>query len=249
MIRILIVDDEKRARHTLTSIIERHCRNAVVVGEAESVKTGIAAILELKPQLVLLDIKLHDGTGFDILSQLPSIDFALIFITAFEQYAVKAFRFSALDYLLKPVDPEELVHSINKAEETLNQKNINTELKVFRENYFNKNKESKKIVIKTSDVIYVVSLKDIIRCEADGNYTWFFLNTGQKYFVSKGLKEYDDLFEGYGFLRVHQSHLVNLDFFESYVKSNGGYIKMKDKSTVPVSSRKKEDLMRLIENL
>lgn len=248
MIKTIIIDDEPRARDTIADILELYCKNVNVIAQAEDVKSGIKTISQNKPDVVLLDIKMPDGTGFDLLKQLDVIDFKVIFITAYEEYAIKAFKFSALDYILKPIDPDELIKAIEKAEQSFHQENTKLKLDAFYSNIENISKEVKKIVLKTFDSIHLVNVQDIIRCEADRNYTQFFFNDGEKLLVSKTLKEFDEILNEYGFFRAHQSHLVNMAYVKRYEKKGGGYLVMKDNSSITVSFRKKEQLLKLFKN-
>jgi two-component system, LytTR family, response regulator len=249
MLRVVIIDDEANSVALISGALKIHCRNVNVVATANNVATGLATIQAFNPDIVLLDIKMPDGTGLDLLRQIDEINFKVIFITAYQEFAIQAFKFSALDYLLKPFDTNELVAAITKAEESIHSKNIRLNLGAFYENLNHKLMEPKKIVLKTADHIYAVSIKDIIRCESEGNYTIFILNDGRKLMVSKILKEYDDLLSGYNFFRVHQSHLINMHYFESYKKTDGGSVIMTDKSSIPVAYRKKDDFLRLLASL
>jgi two-component system LytT family response regulator len=246
---LVIVDDMPNAREVIASIIKQNFKNTTIVATADSVQSGIKAIKEHEPDIVLLDIQMHDGSGFDILNKLKPFKFKVIFISAYEEHALKAFKFSAIDYILKPIDSAELVAAVQKAELALSQNDQSQSINVLENNYSNSNKESKKIVLRTSDSIYVVNVKDIIRCEADENYTTFYLLDKQKILISKPLKEYDELLAEFGFFRVHQSHLINLDYFKQYKKADGGYAVMTDGSTLPVSSRKKDLFLKEIEKL
>lgn len=247
--RTIIVDDETMARETIAEMLLLYCKDVEVVAQAEDVKSGVEAICKHKPELVLLDIQLTDGTGFDILKQLNTYDFKIIFITAFEDYAVKAFKFSALDYILKPIDPDELVQAIDKARQYIQSGNMNIKLKALFDNMDNISKESKKIVLKTANNVHLISLHDIIRCQSDKNYTHFHVIGFESVVVSRTLKEYEDILSEYDFYRVHQSHLINLSHIKRYEKADGGYLVMSDNSHVPVSFRRKEELMKLFNRL
>jgi len=247
--RTIIIDDEEKARKTIISFLQLNCSDVEIIAQADSVQNGIKVIKEHKPELVFLDINLPDGTGFDILNALDSIQFKLIFVTAYEEYAIKAFKFSALDYLLKPINPQELVQSVEKARKSIDQETFDVKYKTFIANYSNQSNTDKKLVLKTSESIFMIDIKDIIRCEADGGYTTFFLNDGRKILVSKNLKEYEDILLEYNFFRPHNSHLVNLNYMLSFEKRDGGTIIMKDKSAVPVATRRKDDLMNRFENM
>jgi two-component system LytT family response regulator len=245
MIRTLIIDDEANNRERLARMINENFPNIDIVGEADSVGTGVEAIKTLQPELVLLDIRMADGDAFDLLGKLEKIFFKIIFITAYEEYALKAFRFSALDYLLKPVLVDNLSAALERAE---NQ--VMTELKL-QLNSLQSNlspKENKTIVLKTMEKIYLIDVKDILRCESDWNYTQFFTEEGKKYMVSHPLKEYEEMLEGYGFFRIHKSHIVNISFIESFDKKSDMVV-LKDKSRLPVSRRKKNELMELFDRL
>lgn len=249
MIKALIVDDEKRARETIRNIIKLYCPQVEVAGEASDVRSAREAIAQHKPSLVLLDINMPGGTGFDLLGQFGADGPKVIFITAYQEYAVKAFRFSALDYILKPVNPDELVEAVRKASEVIGKESMDLKLQAFISNMENITREVKKIVLNTSDSIHVVNVPEIVRCQSDSNYTEFYLNNGKKILVSSTLKDFDEMLSSYRFFRAHQSHLVNIDYIERYEKKEGGYLVMKDKSTVPVSVRKKETLIALLDNI
>jgi len=249
MIKTVIIDDELNAREAIINILKLYYTGVSVIAQAENVKSGIDIINKYNPDLVLLDVKMPDGTGFDLLKNFNAINFKVIFITAYEEYAIKAFKFSALDYILKPVDPDELITAIKKTEHSLYNKEINLKLNAFLTNIENISKEVKKIVLKTAENIYIVNVKEIVRCKADGNYTQFFFADGKKLLVSKTLKEFYELLGEYNFFRVHQSHLINLNYLDHYEKAYGGFVKMKDNSSVPVSFRKKELLLKFFKEL
>jgi two-component system LytT family response regulator len=248
MLRVIIIDDEQNTRDVISAIVNKNCADVQIVAAAESVQSGIKTINEFNPDLVLLDIHLQDGSGFDILKEIKTIRFKVIFITAYEEYALKAFKFSALDYILKPIHSHELAASINKAADDLKH-TAGLQLDTFSNNYLQKNKESKKIILKTLDSIYAVNVKDILHCQADTYYTKFFLNDGQIIMVSGTLKDFDEMLIEFGFFRVHQSHLINLDYFVRYKKVSGGCAVLKDGTEIPVASRKKELFLQAIANL
>jgi two-component system LytT family response regulator len=249
MSRLVIIDDEKKARDSVRSLLDLLHLDVEVVGEAESVADGLQLISKTLPEILLLDVKLTDGTGFDLLEKLEPPYPIIIFITAFEHYALKAFRFSAIDYLLKPVDPDSLADAISRAKDRLMASEMETKIKSLVVNLSSHTKENKRIVLKTAEQIHVVRIKDIIRLESDKNYTTFFLDGNVSILVSKTLKEYDDLLTEYGFLRVHQSHLVNVECIDKFDKREGGYLILRNKASVPVSTRKKEELIKLLETL
>ncbi len=243
MIRALIVDDIKDARDNIRLDIETYCQDVEIIGEAEGVVSGAKAIRELKPEVVFLDIQMQDGTGFDLLDIIGNIDFKVIFTTASDEYAIKAFKFSAVDYLLKPIDPDELVASIEKLKSTTSLPKENLEL--LSEGIKN-HKTLTRLALNTLEKILIVEIKDIVRCESSVNYTTFYFTDKTRLMVTKTLKEYDDLLSPLGFIRVHQSHLINSNLVKEFVKSDGGYLMMKDGSSVPVSTRKRQAVVEAL---
>ncbi|HAN18300.1 MAG: hypothetical protein A2X13_04630 [Bacteroidetes bacterium GWC2_33_15] len=249
MIKILIVEDERLIQETITEVIKNNCEEIDLLGSAGDVASAKWMIKKTNPDLVLLDVNLPDGTSFDLLQQLDHICFKIIFITAFEEYAIKAIKLSALDYLIKPINPMELIEAINKAKDTIHKSNNDLKLNALLSNIKTISEKSKKIVLKTSESIYLIDIKDIIRCESDGAYTLFYLNDGKKIMISKVLKDYEDLLCEYSFMRVHKSHIVNLNYIDHFEKSDGGSLLLKDHSSIPVSFRKKDQLIKLFEQL
>jgi len=253
MITALLIDDDKHLRKGMKSLLERYASEIMIIGEAESVKTGIVALEKYKPQVVFLDIHLSDGTGFDILEEFAKANGKMtshiVFITAHEQYALKAFKFSALDFLLKPVDPEELQKTITKIKQTLEKNNSFEHIDLLLENIRKKVDHFKRIALSTSEGIHLFEISDIIRCESQDNYTKFYITNHKPLLISKTLKEYEELLGEHGFERIHQSHLINLAFLKSYIKNDGGYVVMADNANLPISQRKKERLQELIKAL
>lgn len=248
-LRLLIVDDEKRIRVSLVNIIKLHYPSAIVVGEAEDLNSAVQAIKIHNPNVVLLDIKMPGGSGFELLKQLSPISFKVIFITAFDNFAIQAFKFSALDYLLKPVISEELVASLQRAEQLIDNENVGTKLSVLLNNINQLSQAPKKIVLNSQDKIQVVALNEIVRCEADRNYTQFFIQNKKPILVSRSLIEYDDMLSPSGFFRCHHSHLVNLSFIDRLEKRDGGTLIMKDGSEVAVASRKYYEVIDILNHL
>lgn len=240
MIRAIIIDDEQDSRNTIRNILENYCENIDVVGEASDVESGLEVISRKNPDVVFLDIQMPDGTGFDLLEELPKVNFQIIFITAYDQYALKAIKFSALDYILKPVDPQQLVDAVKKIRKDSTShsditKKINTLLR-------NKN-GFERITLPTLEGYKFVNLKDIIRCVADSNYTQFYLSSGENILVTRTLKEYEETLSELDFVRVHQSHLVNTRYVDRYIKGDGGTVVMVDGAEVEVSRRRKDDFL------
>ncbi len=250
MIKAILIDDDANLRVGLKSMLSRYAPQIEVVGEGESVSSGIEIIEKNPSDVLFLDIQLGDGTGFDILEKLiqrnGKIDQQIVFITAFEQYAIKAFRFSALDYLLKPVDPEDLKQVTDKIVQAVIKNTSNENVGILLENIRKKTEEFKRIVLSNSDGTHVFEVSDIIRCESEDNYTKFFIINHKPVLISKTLKEYEELLSPHGFERVHQSHLINMAYVKAFNKSEGLFIEMNDLSKVPVSIRKKDKFQNLL---
>ena len=247
MKKVLIIDDEKRIRDFVKRMIDSFELDVQVYTDGESVDTGIESIKRIQPDIVFLDIQMPDGTGFDLLNQIGEKRFELIFITAFQEYAIMAIKFSALDYILKPIDAEELKTTLLNALDTIDYKKEDTQFDALTHN-LNTN-QKRKLVLKTQESVHVVDLNEIIRCEADKNYTFFYLNNGKKILVSRTLKDFEMLLGNHGFFRAQQSHLINLEYIDRYDKQEGGSVIMKDGASVPLSSAKKDQFFQLLENL
>jgi two-component system LytT family response regulator len=250
MITAVLIDDDKHLREGLKALLQRYTNEINIIGEAESVKSGVEILELLQPQVIFLDIHLSDGTGFDILEQLKGKTTAhIVFITAHEQYALKAFKFSALDFILKPVDPEELQNTIIKINGVVGKSNSFEHIDLLLENIRKKVDNFKRIALSTSDGIHLFEVTDIIRCESKGNYTEFFIKNHKPVLISRTLKEYEEILSEHGFERIHQSHLINLSYLKSYIKSDGGYVIMADNTNIPLAQSKKEKLQELIKSL
>ncbi len=247
MIRTAIIDDEKNARDAIREMLLLMFSDIEICGEAEGVYTGLKLIKEQQPDLVFLDIKMNDGSGFDLLRRLENRQFTLIFLTAFDVHALKAFRFAAADYLLKPIDPEELQQAINKARHQ--QKKQSLSVDTLLENLTQKQSKQRKLVLKTAESIHLINPEEIIHCESSGNYTHFYLKEQKPLLISKPLKEYEEILAPLGFLRVHQSHLVNLQHVQKIDKRDGLTLIMIDNSEIPVSTRRKDLLLQKLDKL
>src|SRR5690606_13787652 len=225
MTTAILIDDDSNLRSGLKILLGRYAPEMQIIGEAENVSDGISEISLKKPQVVFLDIQLNDGTGFDILEKITEaegkINFQVVFITAHEQYAIKAFRFSALDFLLKPVDPEDLQKVIEKIRKTVQKKDSFSHIDLLLENIRKKVDNFKRIALSTTDGIHLFDVSDIIRCESTDNYTTFHIKNSKPILISKTLKEYEELLAEQGFERIHQSHLINLAYLKSYIKKDG----------------------------
>ncbi len=246
MITAVIIDDVEHAIVTLKKDLEDYCPQVEIIGTADGVVNGAKLIKQLNPKVVFLDIQMQDGSGFDLLEILGDIDFELIFTTASDSFAIKAFKYSALDYLLKPIDPDELVEALKKVEAGSGDKTDSIQL--LKDSIRGKNIPNR-IALNMMERIRITEIDQIIRCEASVNYTMFFLKDGQKLIVTKPLKEYESILADHDFLRVHQSHLINTRWIKEYMKLDGGYIVMTDESQVPVSVRKKKQVMELLKSL
>lgn len=252
MITAILIDDDTNLRAGMKSLLTRYAPEINIVGEADSVKTGAELLLESKPQVVFLDIHLGDGSGFDLLEEVNKkgkLNSQIVFITAHEQYAIKAFRFSALDFLLKPVDPEELEKVILKIKSVLDKTDSVAHIDLLLENIRKKVDNFKRIALSTSEGIHLFEISDIIRCESEDNYTKFYIKNNKPIMISKTLKEYEELLAEHGFERIHQSHLINLSYLKSYIKKDGGYVVMSDNSHLPISQRKKDRLQEILKTL
>ncbi len=247
MLKAVVIEDEPKTREAITNIINRLCDDVEVVATGHNIKTGIDAIYNGRPDILLIDVELADGNAFDILRHIFNIDFQVIFVTAHEGYALKAIKFNAFDYILKPFSVEELTSTIEKASKEVNRKKT----EVYLESLLHSidDRENKRIVLKTVDEIHLVNISEIINCEADSSYTHFYLKDGSQLTVSNHLKEYDELLRDYHFFRVHHSHLVNLNEVKKFHKTNNAYVLMSNGKQVPVSSRKKERLLEEFNSL
>jgi two-component system, LytTR family, response regulator len=249
MITAVIIDDDVNLRNGMKGLLSLYAPDIFIVGEADSVATGIEALQSHNPQVIFLDIQMNEGTGFDLLEQYTEahgkINSHVVFITAYEHYAIKAFRFSALDFLLKPVGPDELEKVIDKIRSVLDKDNDYSNIDLLLENIRKKADNFKRIALSNSDGIHMLDICDIIRCESDDNYTKFFIKNRKPILISKTLKEYEELLTEHGFVRIHQSHLINLSFVKSYAKKEG-VLYMADNSQLPISQRKRDQLQDVL---
>ncbi len=249
MIRVVIIEDEQVAFQLLKRIIENNFPELEVVGNADSCNTGIELIKSVRPDIVFLDIQMQDGSGFTLLEAFDNIDFGIIFVTSFDKYAINAIKFSALDYILKPVKPDDLKDAIKRYKKSNNIADNAARHSALMENIKTPKKHPQKIVLPTNEEYFIVSPDDIIRCQSDNYYTNIFLTNGKTVLVSKTLKEYETLLSDSGFLRTHNSHLINIKYIRTFVRLDGGYIVMTDNKIIPVSRRKKGIVIDLINNM
>lgn len=237
--KVVICEDEERSREMLQKMIAMFCPEVTIVGVAESVARAVEVIKETKPDIILMDIELRPGKCFEIFPQLDVLDFEVIFTTAFKDYAIEAIKYGALDYLLKPIDINELSLAITKASRKRRGKEENTTLKKFLHDF--KSAATQRISLPTTDGIVYAVVEQITRCEAKGPYTIIYLKDHSKHMTSKNLKEYECMLEGHHFFRIHHSHLINLDEVAKYKNTDGGFVEMKDGKDVPVAQRRRDD--------
>ena len=244
MLKAVIVDDEPKARENLQILLHDFVEGVEVVGLCGNIAEAIDAVRLHSPDVVFLDIQLQRETGFDLLTKLKEINFEVIFTTAYTEYAIKAFKFSAIDYLLKPIDIEELKKAVARVEKRVSN-NITGRLTQLVQNLKQGSSENYKIALPTLDGLVFVKISDILYCEASSNYTQIFTAEG-KYLVSKTLKEYDDLLSDHNFFRIHNSYLININSIKKYVKGEGGYVVLNNDTSLDVSKRKKEAFLNKI---
>ncbi len=244
MIKAAIVDDEQSCIDRLTRLLGEYPDDIGILVTARSAPEAVSAIKQHQPDLLLLDVQLGNATGFDVLEGIRDVECEVIFTTAFEQYAVQAFRFSAIDYLLKPVDPDDLAVALARVKEKLSKSEMSKKLDVLFHNLKTLEGTSKKITVPTMAGFEVLQVSDIIRCESEVNYTHIFVKGHKKITVARTLKDFEEMLTEFNFCRVHNSHLINLAHILKYNKGTGGYVTMSDDSEVEVSQRKKDEFLK-----
>ncbi len=246
MIKTIIIEDEINARKALENMLSFYCPEIVVSGHASSIEEGIIIIQQQSPQLLLLDVHLSDGTGFDLIKKLKKKNLKIVFVTAHDQYALQAIKMSALDYLLKPVKPSELCRAIAKVEKALeNEEQISIQIDTAIHNLENTG-NNKKIILNTNDKMFVLEISQIVHCEAQDNYSKIYINGKETIMISKTLKELEEMLLSYGFFRIHQSHLINLNYVETFEKKGSGQVRITTGGVLPVSVRKKEGFFKAL---
>jgi len=246
MINAVIIDDERGNIRVLKELLQEYCWNITILGEAGQADEAYTLIREVQPELVFLDVEMPYGNGFDLLDKLMPIDFEVIFVTAFNDYTLKAFRYSALDYLLKPVNLKELRGAVQKAGERLQMKRSNLQLNNLLSNLRQPDPAAIKLAIPGTESISFIRFDDIIRIQAEGGYSCFHMKDGQKLTSSKSIKEYEDILPVSLFIRVHNSHIVNLGCIRKYHRGRGGYVEMDDGQMIEVASRRKDKFLASI---
>jgi len=244
MIRALIIDDEARARQGLEVVLEKYCPRVEVLCSCESPIDALKKIKELQPELIFLDVQMPEMSGFDLLNKIDEITFDVIFITAYDKYAIKAIKFSALDYLLKPIDVEELVAAVNRISKKKNE--TNSKYQSLLANVTDRSKKITRLAIPLENEIIIQPIKDIIYCKADSSYTTLHLINDKKITIAKTLKEFATMLPESDFCRIHHSTLVNIDHVVKYVKGVGGYVILSNKDHLDVSRRKKEQFLQIL---
>lgn len=247
MIKAIIIEDEKNGRDFLKNMLDEFCPEVELLAMAESIRIGKEAIRKHKPDLVFLDIKMPRGTGFDLLESLQQLDFDVIFTTAYDTYALKAIKFSAMDYLLKPIDPIELTEAVEKVIKKRGEPQNKMHLQAFINNINSRNVFNQ-IALPTIEGLIFVRVEEIVRCQAEGSYTRVFLLGRESVIVSKILRDIENLLTDSGFFRVHKSHLINLNHIRKYVKGSGGSVTMSDSTVVEVAKRKKDPFIEKLNN-
>jgi len=242
------VDDEQDSRETLRNYVGKYCPQVSVVGECANIIEAKAAILKHKPQLVFLDIEMPHGNAFDLLEQWGEIDFEIIFITAFSQYAVQAFNLSAAHYLLKPVDIEELEKAVATVEQLLSQKEKLSHANILLENMAALHSQNRKLVLPLMEGFDVVRMSEILYCEAEDNFTRFYFTDGRKILICRNLKFYETALDAFGFFRVHRSHIINLEYVKRYNKGKGGSVVLENETEIIVANSKKGELVKRLVN-
>jgi len=243
ILKAVIVDDELASRAALANYISKYCPDVTVAGFGDSVKTGLEAIRQHQPDILFLDVEMPYGNAFDLLERAGEINFETVFVTAFSHYAVKAIHFSAAYYILKPIDIDELIQAVQKIRLEKEKKQYSVHTQVLMENLRVVNKQLQKIVLPQMEGFEVIQVQDIIRCQANDNFTDFYLTNGSRTLICRTLKFYEDMLGDFDFLRVHKSHLINLQKVKKYLKGKGGQIIMSDDSVVEVSPQRKQELL------
>jgi len=249
MFRAVVIDDEQHCIDRLAKILDDYSDTIILVDSCQNIHEAKETIIRIKPDVVFLDVHIHEYTGFDLLKQFSSIDFEVVFTTAYDRYAINAFRFSALDYLLKPIDNSEFLETIKKLKEKSKQKETSKRLEVLFHNFEDKIIGVKKIAIHTIEGLSFIKIEDIIRFQADGNYTRIFLMSTKKITATKTIKYFEELLKDFNFFRIHKSHFINLNCIVKYIKGKSGHVLMVDETTIEIAIRRKEGFLNILTEL
>jgi two-component system LytT family response regulator len=244
--KAIIIDDNPQAIISLKQELADYCPEVEIIGTADGVVSGVKLLKSIQPEVLFLDIQLQDGSGFDVLEILHEINFGVIFTTSSDAFAIKAFRLAAIDYLLKPIDPEQLQEAVARAKDLSGNKKESLHMVMGS---MQNGELPKHIALHTQDKIQLIKIENIIRCEADGNYTSFYVQSEKALLVTKTLKEFDKTLSPHRFLRVHQSHLINTNQIKEFIKIDGGYLVMRDGAKIPVSVRKRAQVIKFLEEI
>ena len=248
MIRAIIVDDEPNSRETLELMLNEYKQDVIIEDSCSTPPEAIKSIQKHHPDLIFLDIEMPGMNGFEMLRKITPIDFDVVFTTAYDRYAINAIRISALDYLLKPIDTDELRNVIHKCLEKKKHANYREQFEILFNQTSNNHFHTQRIALPALDGLLFIKIGDIVRCEANGSYTKIFLQNKEAILVSRNLKEYEEILSGKEFFRIHESHLINLSYLKKYVKGDGGQVILNDGSVLDVARRRKEEFLKVISN-
>ena len=243
MLKAIIIEDEQISRELLANYLAKYCPDVTLLAQADSIQPGLEAIRKYKPDVVFLDVEMPKGNAFDLLEQAGEINFETVFVTAFGNYAIQALNYSAAYYILKPVSIDELIAAVEKIKQQKEKNQVAIHTRVLLDNMKSQNSQNFKIVLPLFDGFEVVSVKDIVRCEANDNFTDFHFVSRPRMMICRTLKFYEQVLADSGFMRVHKSHLVNMDYIKKYTRGKGGQLTMNDSSVIDVSPNKKEELI------
>ncbi len=244
MIRTVLVDDENNSIKVLQKLLQEYCPQVTVVGTADGVETGADVILFVRPDLVILDIEMAQGNAFDLLNQLQPLSFQVIFVTAFDNYALRAFKYSAVDYLLKPVNIRDLCTAVERVSDKFEEKSVIGRMTALLQNLSGVQQLDQKVAIPTLNGFLFITLREIIRLEAKASYTVIYLTNKEEIIATRSIKDYEDLLPEAFFCRIHSSHIINMQKIQKYQKGRGGYVTMEDNSTIEVASRRRDEFMQ-----
>jgi len=244
MIRTVLVDDEIDSIRVLQRLLEDYCPEVNIVGKADGVEMGVHVIQSAKPDLVFLDIEMTEGNAFDLLNQLQPVEFQVIFVTAFDNYAIRAFKYSAVDYLLKPIDIDDLLTALERVVRKMHGKTFVNQMETLLYNVETFQLTQQKMAVPTLTGLVFIPIKDIMRFQADGSYTTIYLTNSEQIVATRNIKEYEDLLPAAIFCRIHNSHIINLHKIQKYHKGRGGYVVMEDGTNIEVASRRREEFLQ-----
>lgn len=238
---LAIIDDSADARMALSYLLKKYLPEIQII-EANDVRSGISIINRFHPEIVFLDVMMPDGSGFDLLLQISNPGFKVVFVSGYDKFALQAFKFSAVDYLVKPVNEDELKETLERLSKAISQQSVQMMFSALQLN-IDKRNTKKQLVLRDIENVYIVEVNEIMRCQSSDSYTTFYLVNQKPIVVSRQLKEYEELLEDFDFFRVHQSHLINLNYLQKFQRKDGGHAILKDGTEIPVASRRRELLL------